>query len=438
MPTDFARLRSNLPDRLTISLWDFTWYTQTMPGEPFDDLDRAFAEAVERGYNTVRICAAPLLLFGDHSIDTSRLHFVNMGGDTGQRTRWYDVQGGAVLDGRAHLIALFAAADRHDVSVIVSSWEYQQSPAFLADPSWYEHVMSIEPTERHAALARAESRLVTCIQDAGYGHRIAYVEVHNEVDLSRLDEVPSEGKDTFWAQKPYLTAALDILQHDHPDVLSTVCYGVPPYLDLDAFPENAQVAHVHFYVYGVLAALESWARVRVDPPVFPTAELSSLLREDAPDFDTWTTSIEPWRLQATGISTSMFYAYDWVDTVKWDAWLYREFGAHAVAMEQAIDARLMAVATWARHRGIPAAVGEGWIGYTPLDAEFEDGPVGQELASYAVRRCADLGYWGTVVGSNSAPHHPGWNNVGFQRRTNAAFSSRRGVDTLSATSRGAS
>jgi hypothetical protein len=61
-----------LPDRLTITLWDFSWYVRTGEGEPFADLDAAFAQAVERGYNTVRICAMPFLLFGS-GLDTSAL-----------------------------------------------------------------------------------------------------------------------------------------------------------------------------------------------------------------------------------------------------------------------------------------------------------------------------------------------------------------------------
>ena len=323
MTTPLSTTPSFLPKRLTITLWDFTWYTQTMPGEPFHNLDDAFVEAKDRGYNTVRICAAPLLLFGKHSIDTTQLHFVNMGGQTGQRTRWYDSAGGAVLSGREHLLALFRAAKAHDMFVIVSSWEYQQSPAFLADPSWHEMVRAIAPIDRHSALAAAEAALVSYLKEAGLGDRIAYVEIHNEVDLSRLDQVPSDGMDTFWAQKPYLESALELLQHAHPDVLSTVCYGIPPYLDLDSIPSNAQVVHMHLYIYGVLSALEEWAQVRAAPPVFPTAELTTLLRDDAPDFSEWNAAIEPWRLEATGISTSMFYAYDWVDPVKWDAWLDR-------------------------------------------------------------------------------------------------------------------
>ncbi|QYC42017.1 hypothetical protein Nocox_22065 [Nonomuraea coxensis DSM 45129] len=31
---------------LTITLWDFTRYARTGPGEAFEDLDRAFTEAV--------------------------------------------------------------------------------------------------------------------------------------------------------------------------------------------------------------------------------------------------------------------------------------------------------------------------------------------------------------------------------------------------------
>ena len=45
------------PDRLTICLWDFSWYVRTGPGEVFADLDCCCAETVARGANTVRIGA---------------------------------------------------------------------------------------------------------------------------------------------------------------------------------------------------------------------------------------------------------------------------------------------------------------------------------------------------------------------------------------------
>ena len=112
---------SQVPQRLTITLWDFSWYVRTGPGEPFEDLDRAFAEAVERGYNTVRICAMPYLLFGS-GLDTSAVRLGPLGNGYAQRVRWYDVQEPTVLDGRAGLVALFGAAQRDGCFVIWCSW----------------------------------------------------------------------------------------------------------------------------------------------------------------------------------------------------------------------------------------------------------------------------------------------------------------------------
>ncbi|MEU8381188.1 cellulase-like family protein [Streptosporangium sp. NPDC048865] len=129
-PAAAAAPRTGPPDRLTISLWDFTWYTRTGPGEPFEDLDQAFAQAVARGYDTVRVCAMPYLPFGS-GLDTTALRFTPFGGGYGMATRWYDVTQGSVVDGRAHLLALFQAARGHDCHIIVSSWEYRQSSAFL-------------------------------------------------------------------------------------------------------------------------------------------------------------------------------------------------------------------------------------------------------------------------------------------------------------------
>lgn len=408
-------IHSHLPPRLTITLWDFTWYTQTTADEPFHDLDLAFGQAVERGYNTVRICAMPYLLFGDHGIDTTRLRIAGMGGSVGARTRWYDVRGGALIDGRQRLRDLFEAARRHDCFVILSSWEYQQSPAFLETRDWYDALVNVAPEERHRTMALAMSDLVQYLKDCGLADRIAYAELHNEVDLSRLRDV---GSDPYWAQRGHVSEAVDLMRKRHPDVLSTSCYGITPYLDMDAVPDNGQIAHFHVYVYGVLSALEQWAGVRVSPPEFPRPALRSLLREDAPDFAAYAKEPDQWRLDATGVSASMFYSYDWVDPVKWDRWLYEHYGDYRVAMRQAIDDRLDVIARWAARHDIPAVIGEGWIGYTPLLAEFEDGPVGQGIAEYAVEKCIEHGFWGTVLGSNSAPHHPGWHNVDWQRRWN--------------------
>ena len=64
MPTGLTGpVPAHLPDRLAITLWDFSWYTRAGAGDVYADLDAACAEAAGLGYNAIRICAAPLLLF---------------------------------------------------------------------------------------------------------------------------------------------------------------------------------------------------------------------------------------------------------------------------------------------------------------------------------------------------------------------------------------
>lgn len=416
-----SAIPSHLPDRLTISLWDFSWYTQGAPGKPFHDLDAAFAEAVERGYNTVRICAMPFLLFGDHDVDTHDLRITGLGRPgVGQRIRWYDVEGGGPgFDGRARLRELFEAARRHDCYIILSSWEYQQSPSFLETREWYDALEAVPHGERHRTMANAMVRLIAYLKELGLADQIAYAELHNEVDLTKL--VPSPRTEVFWSQRQLVTDAVGAMQQAHPDIMATSCYGIPPYHDMGSVAENGHIAHFHMYVYGVLGALDDWAGVRVPPPEFPRPELLSLLRDDAPTVDSWAKGLDIWRLQATEVMPSMLYAYEWVDPAKWDRWLYENYHAHRVAMTQGIDDKLDILARWAAQHNVPAVIGEGWIGYTPLYAEFEDGPIGQSLAEHAIERCIEHGFWGAVLGSNSAPHHPGWRNIEWQQKWNKRF-----------------
>ncbi len=413
------RIPRHLPRKLTISLWDFSWYTQTMPGEPFDDLDRAFGEAVERGYNTVRVCAMPYLLFGPSAQEQEALHFTNLGGGYGQRTRWYNARGGAVLDGRAHLLRLFQTAKRHNCYVILSSWEYQQSPSFLATPHWYKDLLTIPPRERFMALAQALSRLIAFLKDHDVADHIAYAEVHNEVDMSKLRDVANPDDDPVAAQKPYLEDAVAALRARHPDILMTVCYGTPPITHMRAAPDNLQVAHFHLYIYGVLGALVEAVGLRSPSASFPTSAGQALLRSDAPPYEAWTPRAgEEWRLEATGVGRGLFYVHDWADPTKWDLWLYDHYGAHREAMRQGITLRLEVVADWAKAHTIPAVLGEGYVGYTPLLTSFEEGPVGKDVAEHAITTCLRLGFWGVILCSNAAPHHPFWQDVAWQQTWN--------------------
>lgn len=411
----------HLPDRLTISLWDFSWYTRTAPGDAFADLDRCFAEAVERGHNTVRICAMPYLLFGA-DIDSSALTFTPLGGEYGMRTRWYDVRGAAKMDGRRHLLDLFAAARRHDCFVILSSWEYQQSPCFLDGPAWADALAAVPPERRPAVLADALADLVGYLAEHGLDDRIAFVELHNEVQGTKLKDAVPAGADVFAALRPLLEDGVERFRARHPGVLVTVNWAGVPTASMRHLPTNVDVAVFHPYVYGVLDELIRTYHLRDDEP-FPQERVhADLLRTDAPLLDDWVLPAgEQWRGRATVMRRRELYVHDWCDPQKWDRWLYDHYGEHRLAMDQKLTMWVDTARDWAEAAGVPLVFGEGWVGYTPLHGTFEEGPVGAAICERAVRESARVGAWGTLVCSNAAPQHPMWSDVDLQRRLNVEF-----------------
>lgn len=408
---------------LAISLWDFSWYTQAGPGEPFEDLDAAFDQLIARGFTAVRICAMPFLLFSGR-VEPTDLMVCGLGDNYGQRTRWYNVHGGYRLDPLTRLEALFDAAARHGVQVIVSSWEYQQSPCFVTDDTWYQALAAVPGPQRATAMADAQAGLVTHLRRHGLADPIAYVELHNEVDNCALVPAEPDSPPGHYARlRGPLEHGLARFRAAHPDLPVTYSLGEPwptEFADLPA----ADVTHVHFYVYGVLATLyeavglSHGTNPRPDT-VFPTPTLASMLRPDAPPRDRYQPSA-PWQSAATGISPDLFYVHDWVDPDQWDRWLYEHYEEHHTAMQDTLQSWVDATAALASAHNAPAVLGEGVVGYTPLYARFEEDDIGKDLAELTVRGALRAGFAGTVLTSNAAPHHPTWwTDAEWMRKLNA-------------------
>jgi hypothetical protein len=412
----------HLPSKLTITLWDFSWYVRTGPGEPFADLDRCFAEAVDRGYNTVRICAMPYLLFGS-GLDTSALSLGPLGPTFAGRVRWYDVRTPTTIDARAHLLALFTAAKRHDCYVIVSSWEYQQSSSFAADSRWCDALLAVDPEDRAEAQATALADLVDFLAANDLDDRIAFTEVHNEVQAGFLaDGLGSRDHDErALLLRPRLERAVDAFHVRHPERPIGVSYAFVPTAVMRGVPENIDVLVTHPYVYGVLGEFIAEYGLRSPLADFDQDRVArELLRPDAPPITSWRPDAA-WREQATLISVPEIYTHDWGDPEAIDRWLYRRYPGWERAMHATLRTWIGVAADWAAAHRVPTVFGEGWVGYTPRDCRFEEGPVGAEFCRYAVDESTRVDAWGTVVCSNAAPQHAMWADRDLQRSCNAAF-----------------
>jgi hypothetical protein len=417
----------HLPEKLTITLWDFSWYVRSGVGEPFEDLDRAFAEAVDRGYNTVRICAMPFLLFGS-GLDTSAVSLDRLGGGYGQGVRWYDVGAPTTFDGRALLVELFEAARRHGVYVILSSWEYQQSPAFSVDRRWYDSLIAVDPELRAERLAESLSDLIDFLTEHGLDDRIAFTELHNEVQWTRLtDGLRSDDSsmdDVVVALKPRLSRGLARFHQLQPERLATVNYSRVPFGAMRGIPDQIDVLVTHPYIYGVLDEVTVAFNLRGALADFDkaAADAAGLLRPDAPEPTDWTVPVgSEWKLDATIVGKPEIYLHDWVDADAFDRYLYERYGDYRYEMLSTLRTWIAIAADYAAARGIPCVFGEGWVGYTPLRANFEEGPVGAEFCREAMRESRRIDAWGSIVCSNAAPQHPMWADVALQRECNTIF-----------------
>lgn len=416
----------HLPKKLTITLWDFSWYVRTGPGEPFEDLDAAFAGAVERGYNTIRVCAMPFLLFGS-GLDTSALVLGPLGGGYAQRVRWYDVAAKTTIDAKAHLVALFEAAKRHGMFVILSSWEYQQSSAFAEDRAWYDSLMAVVPDNRGERLADALADLVDFLEAECLDDRIAFTEIHNEVQVGHLTDgldYPKGDIDAATvALKPRLSRAVDRFHSRHPDRMCTINYAHVPVGGMRGIPDRVDLLVTHPYIYGVLDEFIQTFRLRSPISEFrQDLAAEAFLLDGAPAIADWTVpEADRWKLDATIVGKGEIFAHDWGNTEAIDRWLYERYGKYRVQMATKLTLWIDVAADFAAARGIPTVFGEGWIGYTPLEGRFEEGPVGAEFCRFAIRESARIGAWGTIVCSNAAPQHPMWQDLPLQVECNRFF-----------------
>lgn len=104
------------PSRLTIAMWDFSWLYMHYQGGAFGDFNKVTDELLERGFNTVRIDAFPLIIGKLDSLNQK----ITIKGDS--LRNW-----GASDKDRKHtivteLVEFMTITKEKGISVILSSW----------------------------------------------------------------------------------------------------------------------------------------------------------------------------------------------------------------------------------------------------------------------------------------------------------------------------
>lgn len=234
-------------EKLTVCFMIYGLYAED--GRDFyDDVDRIFREAKERGFNCVRFDDGAGLLCDPDGRARGPVTIRPPFGKYTHVVRQSDPIARVMrVDVCARLLKIFAAAKKHGLKLIPSSWYYLHTN-WLTDDAINRELFGL-PTERKIAYFGEElDRVLTLARENGYIDRIAFAEIFNE-----FDGLPFAGEyknDLSAEENAHLRAcheaAVDRLRAHHPDVK----FGydsASAYSDTGMMPRNVDVWNCHSY-----------------------------------------------------------------------------------------------------------------------------------------------------------------------------------------------
>ena len=139
-----GQVADRLPRKLSISFWYHNWVAEAQPGAPYDDLERCITEMKQRGFNTARVGVGLTYAFELDGRPRGPVAFEPP--VPGHGSTAFAGFGGRrdVLERLIHLLDL---ARKHDVWIILTSWEYQDS-ACVGDPAVRVELASVPKPRR--------------------------------------------------------------------------------------------------------------------------------------------------------------------------------------------------------------------------------------------------------------------------------------------------
>ena len=416
---------AHLPDRLSICYYGWDWITSALPDEPFGDLERALMQTKERGYNCVRAEMGLNWMFDSQGARRGKLKFGPWIPGASFNLHCVDGKGGGEHDVFERVLRLFALAEKHDLYVIMTEWEYQDAVAFTADPKVRDHIIGVPYNDRLMLLARHFDRLLMEIRKRGLERRIASVEIVNELNVPPLMcAEPGVPPQTFeqWTRlevpgsrcstgqvRTLAHAATAYLRERHPDLLITIDGLVASRGFSTLFPDNAQVADHHVYSDGVVQAFWREAGIAGLAPAKPEAMqpnefFRSVMRPNPIPFAE--IARHGRNVRATWLPIAWLYSN--IDNDEFDKWCVEQFPSYRQRIKDSIEKEFQAAAEFAQRRKLPLVVDEGFLLYPPLHARFVTTPEGREGEEMGVNAAIATGHWGIMLSGYFRPNTPFW------------------------------
>lgn len=424
------RLPGHLPPKLTISFWYQDWIYATRPGAPFEDLEVCVKGLKQRGFNTARVGIGMTYAFRLDGTPRGSIEFGPPVPGTG-KARFFSAHDRR-HDVLERLIRLLELARKHNVWLILTSWEYQDS-ACVDEPAVRSDLVSVSKQQRFMYLAEQHDRLLSIIKSKGLSERVAFVEILNEPEYSDMPQ-GAEGKRLH-------EEAIAFLRARHPDMLISADFANHDY---SIVPDNAQVFDQHIYAGAGWHCTGLYGSTAAHPSVDPKnprafAPLARLLKEDImplSDFLAAAGKVGREDAAATDGWKKMLWLWENIDIAKWDAFMAESFKEWKAEIWKKAVRHFAEDAREGRRRGLPMVLDEGGYFCPPPQSRWELSEDGLSLLDLMADLAIQHGYWGFMPGTYSGPQHIIWReraewlrkvNDRFQRDIMAGPAQRNGA-----------
>jgi hypothetical protein len=401
----------HLPPKLAISCWQWSWMTAALPDEPYGDLEKVMVGLAERGFNAIRIDAGLNWCFKADGSPRGEVEFCQLFTGYGSRHRVIYGRGGGRFDVLDRLIALMRLAKQYDIYVVLSSWEYMHSTAQLADETLRAEVYGIPEDQRLMRLTRHHDRLLNILKDRSLHKNVAFVEPHNEANIS---DFPKQK-----AGKPGHEQAIAFLRDRHPDILiaGDMAGHHPQFV-----PENTQVYDNHMYagreVYNQLFS-QTFNHPDFDPDHPRNTPLLDYLLEEHIVPHAEMMQVFQDFVQSRGTRLWMYHN---LDISRFDRWMLERLKELNTKIREHANRLFAETAQEARRRNLPMVLDEGGFFIAPLNSRWEESEQGLAFLEHMYRLAIDHQYWGFLATSYNGPEAPiWWANPNWLRENNTRF-----------------
>jgi len=393
-------MRNDLsPNRLTIAMWDFSWLFMHYKGGAFENYDKVTNELLERGFNTVRIDAFPLII-GELTNDNQE---ITIPGDPLRNWGQSDID-------RPHkvikeLLEFMEMAKRKKINVILSTWnqDCKEFPDVKKDFS---------TTEKYW---KAWDKVLTLLDSNKLLDHVCYVDLDQEfpyfspfnVEIERL----GKNKDSIIKSESVeesMNLNQNSIQNSNTDTYkwnpSQMSY-VKSLLESSLWHFQEKFPKLRF-TYSLTSYWEEIRALKIE--AFDVLELHIWMTQDI-RFVSRSTFDKTTKDRGT---------HDYSDYMRR---VNASIQSVRPMMLKGLHNRLAFAKAWSEEIGAPLTTTEAWGPWWHMDDKNLDWKWLYDWCEQGMDLAGQYGMWGATPWNYSHPYWENWKNIQWYQKVNSNF-----------------